>query len=46
MWLECCWVPDPVSALAVMGGNDAGFDAARQKDMNHNINGASQAISH
>lgn len=39
-------MPDPVSALAVMGGNDAGFDAARQKDMNHNINGASQAISH
>lgn len=35
-----------MSAVAVMGGNDAGFDAARQKDMNQTINGLIQAISH
>lgn len=46
MWLERCRVPDPVSAPALMGGNDARFDAARQKDMNHSINRAIQAISH
>lgn len=28
-----------------MGGNDAGCDAARQKDMNHSSNGAIQAVS-
>lgn len=35
-----------MSALAVMGGNDAGVDAARQKDMNQRINGLIQAIKH
>lgn len=29
-----------------MGGNDARFDAARQKDMNQRINGLIQAIIH
>lgn len=38
-------MPDTVSAPALMGGNDAGFDAARQKDMNQSINGLIQAIS-
>ena len=35
-----------MSASAVMGGNDARFDAARQKDMNQRINGLIQAINH
>lgn len=35
-----------MSALAVMEGNDAGFDAARQKDMNQRINGLTQAVNH
>lgn len=39
-------MPDTVLALAVMGGNDAGFDAAWQKDMNQRINGLIQAINH
>lgn len=39
-------MPDTVLALAVMGGNDAGFDAARQKDVNQWINGLMQAINH
>lgn len=39
-------MPDTVLALAVMGGNDAGFDAARQKDVNQRINGLIQAINH
>lgn len=39
-------MPDTVSALAVMEGNDAGFDAARQKDVNQRINGLIQAINY
>lgn len=35
-----------MSALAVMEGNDPGFDAARQKDMNQRINGLIQAVNH
>lgn len=35
-----------MSAMAVMGGNDARFDVARQKDMNQRINGLFQAINH
>lgn len=37
--------PGTVLALAVMGGNEAGFDAARQKDVNQRINGLFQAIN-
>lgn len=39
-------MPDTVSALAVMGGNDARFGAARQRDVNQRINGLIQAINY
>lgn len=35
-----------MSASAVMRGNDAGFDVARQKDMNQRINVLIRAINH
>lgn len=35
-----------MSAVAVMGCNDAEFDVARQKDMNQRINGLIQTIKH
>ncbi|TNN45068.1 hypothetical protein EYF80_044739 [Liparis tanakae] len=35
-----------MAAAAASGGNDAGCDAARQKDMNHRINGLARAVSH
>jgi len=35
-----------MAAVAVLGGNDAGCEAGRQKDMNHRINGLARAVNH